>query len=127
MTDEIPQGPSRRILLRNGLLAGLGTALVGVAAPALTGTGTGTARAAVPGSGFQDSWSWCDKCQGLFYGPFQPNSWCPAGGQHDRSESNDYSLGYGLPSTPGQPQQSGWYWCRKCQGLFYGPFQPNSW
>jgi hypothetical protein len=92
MTDEIPQGPSRRILLRNGLLAGLGTALVGVAAPALTGTGTGTARAAVPGSGFQDSWSWCDKCQGLFYGLFQSSSWCPAGGRHDGSQSLNYGV-----------------------------------
>jgi hypothetical protein len=134
MTDEMPDGPRRRILLRNGLLAGLGTALVGIAAPALTGTaraatGTDAARAAVPGEGFQPSWRWCHLCQGLFYGPFQSNSACPSdrdGGEHDGSESADYGLNYGIPNNRPNHIQSGWAWCHECQGLFYEPFQPQS-
>ena len=44
------------------------------------------------GGGLQFGWSWCDKCQGLFYGPFQSSSWCPAGGRHDRSEILNYGV-----------------------------------
>jgi hypothetical protein len=126
MSDEIPHGLSRRIVLRNGLLAGLGAAVVGVAAPVLTDARTGTARAAVASTPIeQPSWAWCDKCQGLFYGIFQSSSWCPAGGQHNDSESYIYTLDFGFGSSDGY--QAGWAWCDKCQGLFYRPFQSSSW
>jgi hypothetical protein len=126
MTDEIPQEPSRRVLLRNGLLTGLGIATLGIAAPVLTGTGT--AQAGVSGTGEQPGWSWCHKCQALFYGIWQAYSHCPAdNGQHDNSQSLAYYVPYGAPSQLViLGQQADWAWCYKCQGLFYGPFQGYS-
>src|SRR5215510_10690294 len=69
----------------------------------------------------QSEWRWCNKCQGLFYGPAVATSRCPAGGAHaapEQSGSANYSL-----DTAGDPsRQSEWRWCNKCQGLFYyGP------
>lgn len=47
----------------------------------------------------QDHWNWCNKCQGLFYGPNIAQSNCPAGGTHDNTGSGNYSLN----DTPGAP------------------------
>lgn len=41
----------------------------------------------------QSGWRWCHKCQGLFYGPSEGSSVCPAGEHHDSTGSYDYSLG----------------------------------
>jgi hypothetical protein len=123
MTDEALQGPGRRTVLRKGLLAGLGTAMVGIAAPVLAGTGT--ARAYVSGQGVQYSWAWCYKCEGLFYSPFGSRSWCPAGGRHGVTRSYNYYLNYA--NNPYEGSQNGWAWCDKCMGLFYGPNQGSSW
>jgi hypothetical protein len=120
-TEELTREPSRRVLLRKGLLVGVGAAVAGIAAPVLLGTGT--AQAYVSGLGEQSYWAWCDKCQGLFYGPFQSSSYCPALGQHDGSESYNYVIPYGTGSIGWQPD---WAWCDKCQGMFYGPFQSSS-
>lgn len=70
----------------------------------------------------QADWRWCNKCQGLFYGPNAASSRCPAGGTHtppSASGSGDYHLAHFLPATAGW--QNEWRWCNKCQGLFYGP------
>lgn len=43
----------------------------------------------------QPEWRWCNKCQGLFYGPSVGDSNCPAGGTHTppaQSGSGNYSL-----------------------------------
>lgn len=40
----------------------------------------------------QDRWRYCHKCQGLFYGPLQSASHCPAGGIHDGAQSGNYVL-----------------------------------
>jgi hypothetical protein len=40
----------------------------------------------------QDSWRWCGKCQGLFFGGNEPGSVCPAGGTHVSGVSFNYSL-----------------------------------
>lgn len=40
----------------------------------------------------QDRWRYCHKCQGLFYGPLQSSSHCPAGGIHDGAQSGNYVL-----------------------------------
>jgi len=40
----------------------------------------------------QKNWRWCHKCQGLFYGPNEAESHCPAGGTHDGSQSGDYEI-----------------------------------
>ena len=70
---------------------------------------------AAPG---QHGWNFCQKCQGLFYGPRQSLSHCPGGGIHDGSTSGDYSLVINDASAPGQ---HGWNYCNKCQGMFFGP------
>jgi len=118
---------SRRKLLRNGLLTGLGAAAVGAAQ-----VFTGKAQAA--SGGMQYNWNWCNKCTGLFYGPQYSSSWCPAGGQHNGADnpnpdsSYDYILYYNYPSSELGPDfQGDWNWCSKCRGLFYGPQQSSSW
>jgi hypothetical protein len=48
-----------------------------------------------PAAGRQSEWRWCNRCQGLFYGPSFAASRCPAGGTHAsaaQSGSGDYSL-----------------------------------
>jgi len=66
----------------------------------------------------QSEWSWCHKCQGLFYGPQVAGSRCPSGDAHDGAGSGDYTLDAEADDTPAS-QQRGWRWCSKCQGLFY--------
>lgn len=65
----------------------------------------------------QPSWSWCSRCQQLFYGPKVSSSYCPApgGGRHIVGTWN-YSLLY---NSPGDPWQAGWFWCSNCQALFF--------
>jgi hypothetical protein len=70
----------------------------------------------------QAGWRWCDKCQGLFFGPNVGWSDCPKGGQHSApslSRSGNYTLHHNVPAGP--TMQIEWRWCDKCQGLFYGP------
>ena len=65
----------------------------------------------------QSDWRWCHKCQILFYsGGNALNGQCPAGGQHDKSISGNYTLAHNQLSYPGQSE---WRWCHRCQGLFY--------
>ena len=45
-----------------------------------------------PGVGTQSGWAYCSKCTGLFFGPQEAQSHCPAGGQHDGSHSHSYNL-----------------------------------
>ena len=40
-----------------------------------------------------DNWRWCRKCQGLAFAGNSTGA-CPAGGPHDFTGSNNYSLGY---------------------------------
>lgn len=40
----------------------------------------------------QQNWRWCSKCQGLFQGDSAKKSVCPAGGEHDGSNSFEYIL-----------------------------------
>jgi hypothetical protein len=73
-------------------------------------------------SSAQGDWRWCNKCQGLFYGPAVATSHCPAGGTHAppaATASFDYHLSYGISGL--DATQDDWRWCNKCQGLFYGP------
>lgn len=69
----------------------------------------------------QTGWSWCTKCQGLFYsGNTQPTV-CPAGGAHDGSGSGAYSVDMNADAGSHAHGQPDWAWCTKCQGLGYGP------
>jgi len=75
----------------------------------------------------QPDWRWCDKCQGLYFGGGWANSRCPAGDTHrpaDQSHSGDYSLP--MDAIAAADRQSGWRWCDRCQGLFYGPAVASS-
>lgn len=76
----------------------------------------------------QAQWAWCNQCQGLFYGPHQSASWCPArpDTHHDGSGSYDYIVVLAPVPDPGDGQLD-WAWCSKCQGLFYRPQQSASW
>ena len=44
------------------------------------------------GPWWQDSWKWCKKCQSLTYSKSASPGPCAAGGQHDTSASQDYSV-----------------------------------
>lgn len=78
----------------------------------------------------QDGWSWCDKCQGLFWGHAWNRSICPSGGQHTNpvvSGSGAYSPFH--EAAAHVSRQDDWRWCSACQGLFYnggGNFQQQS-
>ncbi len=67
----------------------------------------------------QQGWRACNRCQGLFFGPFK--GVCPAGGQHDETNSFSYSTAFGVAPAP--QLQTGWRACNRCQGLFFGPFK----
>src|SRR5689334_10562875 len=68
-----------------------------------------------PAPSRQDNWRWCGKCQGLAYAGSGPGV-CPAGGQHDHTNSFNYVLDHG-DKAPND--QADWRWCGKCQGLAY--------
>jgi hypothetical protein len=42
--------------------------------------------------GTQRDWRWCNKCQGLWFGPNAAQSNCPQGGQHSSAGSGNYHL-----------------------------------
>jgi hypothetical protein len=69
----------------------------------------------------QQKWRWCSQCQGLFYGPNQGESYCPAAGPgnlstHNGASSGNYALHMNYSNSGFQPN---WVWCNKCQGLWY--------
>jgi hypothetical protein len=64
----------------------------------------------------EDQWRCCRKCQGLFYGPSQAASRCPAGGGHDGSISGNYVVSVNTPLS--NEWVGGWRRCSKCQGLY---------
>lgn len=66
--------------------------------------------------GTQRNWRWCSKCQGLWFGG-NPAGRCPAGDNHIKTGSANYSLVHNATSAPGQAD---WRWCKKCQGLWFG-------
>jgi hypothetical protein len=71
----------------------------------------------------QSDWRWCHKCQGLFFSGGQSSvGSCPAGGQHEKGVSGNYTLAHNSPIFLGQ---SDWRWCYKCQGLFFSGGQSS--
>jgi hypothetical protein len=74
----------------------------------------------MPPWGTQRNWRWCNKCQGLWFGPNAARSNCPQGGQHSSAGSGNYSLFHNATPTPTNHQPE-WRWCSKCQGLWFGP------
>ena len=41
----------------------------------------------------QQDWQWCYRCQGLFFAGNNTSGFCPAGGGHDWSKSQGYTVG----------------------------------
>lgn len=65
----------------------------------------------------QKQWSWCRKCQGLFFLGHPSKGVCPHGGEHDSTGSGQYVVydeGDGRRNA-----QSGWRWCHKCEGMVF--------
>lgn len=116
---------SRRGLLRNGLLAGLGTAtIVAVSAP-LAGRARADASApasgSIPAASIPEQWGWkyCHNCRGMWW-PATQNA-CPYpddSGLHSTAGSGTYGFYHGTTGTSGW--QEGWLWCHNCSGMFYG-------
>jgi peptidoglycan hydrolase-like protein with peptidoglycan-binding domain len=69
----------------------------------------------------QSNWRWCSKCGGLHFGGNPPRP-CPAGGNHIKAGSGNYSLAHNSPAAVGQ---SNWRWCSKCAGLHFGGNPPR--
>ena len=73
---------------------------------------------------WQIDWRWCQKCQGLFFSNGQPGAGrCPAGGQHEKGTSGNYTLAHNQVGFVGQQD---WRWCHKCHGLFFSGGQSTA-
>lgn len=72
-------------------------------------------------AGLQPKWSWCFNCGVIFYGPKVTDSACP--GSTNVPPYDTHAAGsnwsYDIWENTGSGQ-SGWNWCNKCQGLFWG-------
>jgi hypothetical protein len=109
-----PTGPSRRMILRNGLLVGAGV----VAAGTMSVAQAGSAKAAVT-TPTQGDWAWCSKCQGLYW-VNSKNNVCPYDavfGRHGQAKSSEYWVYY--DTSGNMDYQDGWAWCGACAGLFW--------
>jgi hypothetical protein len=72
----------------------------------------------------QTNWRWCDKCQGLWFAGNAPSMGaCPAGGGHQHTSPDGYTLTYN--TTAGAGTQGNWRWCDKCQGLWFAGNAPS--
>lgn len=107
-SDLIPT--SRRALLR--LAVGVG--ITAVAGPLLIGN-------AAPASATQRLWKRCARCRGLWFSGNGTRGGCPAGDILDGGHHDDGTSDYILKEDPdGGQGQSQWYWCKYCQGLWFG-------
>jgi hypothetical protein len=80
----------------------------------------------------QSQWSWCSKCDALFWGPYVHSSCCPGNllsgagglycGPHTRG-STVYDMLFGGWTTQAAMSislQGSWTYCNACQGLYWG-------
>ncbi len=69
----------------------------------------------------QPQWTWCSKCQVLFYGPDIASSACPGGPlNHTAGSTTSYEVA--VQSVSGF--QTGWNYCAYCTCLFHGSGHP---
>jgi hypothetical protein len=68
----------------------------------------------------QTGWASCPKCQGMHFAGFPSQGACPAGGQHDKTNSFPYMMTFDVPSS--DHVQTGWASCPKCQGMHFAGF-----
>jgi hypothetical protein len=75
---------------------------------------------------WQSNWRYCIKCKILFHAASSGH--CPEGYGHSSPTSANYSLEYGLASTP-PGYQAGWRFCNKCRCMFntYGQQVDECW
>jgi hypothetical protein len=92
---------------------------LGVCATGGTHDDTGSSDYVLNALDGQPGWRWCNKCQGLFFAGNDLGV-CPAGDTHDDSGSGDYLLVDAGTTSSTDQGQSSWYWCYKCEGLFFG-------
>jgi hypothetical protein len=132
MTDDqsMVSGFSRRAIMRNGLLVGLGAATVAAASASVTGKALadsnipGTADGSTPPT--QSQWMWCNLCSGMFYAGYSGWGACPFSnpayhGQHGRYKaytSSNYFFYY--DAVAGGGWQGNWWWCKNCMGMWWG-------
>ena len=74
-------------------------------------------------TGTQDrNFFFCSKCHSMFqeqdFGSGDDLGPCAKGGQHDRTDSLNFSLTHDTPVDGGQRQ---WFVCVDCHALFFGP------
>lgn len=122
------RGFTRRALMRNGLLVGLGTATVVAGSVSLAGNAM---AADVPTSADtpdtpapeQFKWGWCNQCSGMFYTAYNLGE-CPYDGDlSNHASTTDYTssnYGFYYNAVATSEWQGNWYWCSNCQGMFWG-------
>jgi hypothetical protein len=121
--DESPEiGEfSRRAMLRNGLLVGLGTATIvsaSLAGGARAYASLATASAPAANAPEQWNWAYCHNCRGMWY-PGNGGDKCPYTadmGGHVSSPSDNYGFYY---NATGTDWQEDWLWCHYCSGMFW--------
>jgi hypothetical protein len=130
-------GLSRRSLIRGGLLIGLGATVAVAALPELSkpalaeGDNIGVY---ILGDIYacQPDWWYCVNCYGVYHSDTDSaGGVCPDGYGPHKNDLNytDYCIPFGGPSQTnvyGMGVQAGWYWCSKCQVLFWGNAQAES-
>lgn len=123
------RGFTRRVLLRNGLLVGLGTATVvtasvPLAASALADDVPASTDSPATAAPEQFKWGWCDLCAGMFYTGNSNYGHCPQQGDlYQHASVYDYNsdnYGFYYDAVTGGGWEGSWYWCRNCQGMFWG-------
>lgn len=128
MTPQLQRGMSRRMALRNGLIIGAGTAIVGAGTSFFAGRAqadTTSPSEPVSPSGSaptQPGWAWCNQCSGIFYTENANWGYCTANikGRGPHAFRNNYlSFNYEFYyNGAGADWQPNWWWCIQCQGLF---------
>jgi hypothetical protein len=68
----------------------------------------------------QTGWASCPKCQGMHFAGFPGKGVCPAGGQHEETDSFGYAMVF--DASANDHMQTGWASCPKCQGMHFAGF-----
>jgi hypothetical protein len=108
------QDPSRRQLLKKGMLVGLGTAGLVIASAALT---AGVAQAGA--TSIQYGWRYCANCHSLYWGNNPGTCAAVLLSPHKPYSSTSYGIATAVSSTSGF--QYPWSYCSACSCLYYGP------
>jgi hypothetical protein len=134
---------TRRMMLRNGLMVGLGTAVVAVGSSSFAGRAradtlapASLANPSTPAP-LQSAWGWCNQCAGMFYTSNSNWGVCPRSTQdpvrffaqthafNNNYQSFNYEFYYDAQTSSNW--QGAWLWCRLCQGFWYGGANFGGW